>query len=71
MTDIEHSSIIQADGRRRLSTVLQDARLRFPSALALADNALYIGESALLAAIRRDDGNYDGIAPFHIYRIQL
>ncbi|MEN7343804.1 MAG: L-dopachrome tautomerase-related protein [Pseudomonadota bacterium] len=71
ITDIEHNSIIQADGRRRLTTILRDARLRFPSALALFDNQLYVGESALPEAIRRDDGDYDTIAPFRIYRVSL
>ena len=70
LTDIEHTAILELDGRRRLSTLVQTDQLRWPSALALDSNGdLYIADAAVPLVLKPPlQGDP---APFSIYRLTL
>ncbi|MFK8051489.1 MAG: L-dopachrome tautomerase-related protein [Woeseiaceae bacterium] len=71
VTDPEHGSVLQIDGRRRITTLVQSSKLRWPSALALGpDDFLYVGDSALPLVIMKDASEVDATAPYRIFRFR-
>ncbi|MEL6870838.1 MAG: L-dopachrome tautomerase-related protein [Pseudomonadota bacterium] len=72
ITDIEHHSIVRASNTRRLQTLMQSTRMRWPAALAVDDTgALYVGDSALPLYLFGAPGAVDTHKPYHIFRIAL
>lgn len=71
ITDVEHSSIFQADGNRELRTLLRSPRLRWPDALSFGpDGWLYIADSALADVVLQPQEHIKSKGPYKIFRFQ-
>jgi sugar lactone lactonase YvrE len=71
VTDPEHSAVLRLAPDGTLTTLVKDARLRWPDGLSFGpDGWLYVTCSALHQVIGRTPGQVRRAAPFHVYRFR-
>jgi sugar lactone lactonase YvrE len=71
LTDPEHSAVLRLGADGRLTTLLRDARLRWPDGLSFGPGGwLYVTCSALHQVIGRTPGQVRASAPFHVFRFR-
>lgn len=71
LTDLEHSAIVRLGPDGRLTTLVEDERLRWPDGLSFGPEGwLYVTCSALHQVIGRTAAQIRARAPFQIYRFR-
>ncbi len=71
ITDIEHNSIFVVGPGRRLETLIQSSRLRWPDGLSFGpDGYLYIADSALAELILQSREHIEAQGPYRIFRFR-
>jgi len=71
ITDVEHSAIFRVGSDRRLSTLIQSSRIRWPDALSFGpDGYLYVADSALPELILKSTEYIQANGPYRIFRFQ-
>jgi sugar lactone lactonase YvrE len=72
LTAIEHGSIMSLDANKKLVTLVQSKKIRWPDGLSFGnDGWLYLTDSALPDAMLRTKAHIQGSRPYQIYRIRL
>ncbi|MGH7819010.1 MAG: L-dopachrome tautomerase-related protein [Candidatus Binatia bacterium] len=71
LTDMEHSAILSVGSDRKLETLVEDPRLRWPDGLSFGpDGWLYVTCSALHEVILKSADNVRRNAPYQIFRFR-
>jgi sugar lactone lactonase YvrE len=71
ITDVEHSAIFRLDPNKRLSTLIQSQKIRWPDALSFGpDNYLYVADSALQEVILKPTEHIKAQGPYRVFRFQ-
>ena len=71
LSDMEHSAIVRLGQDRRLTTLVKDARLRWPDGFSFGpDGWLYVTCSSLQNVLFVGSGEVRAHAPYQIFRFQ-
>ncbi len=71
LTDVENNALFIVDQERRLKTLVQDERIRWPDALSFGpDGWLYVADSALSEVVFRSSGHMQANQPYSIFRLR-
>ncbi len=71
LTGIEHGSIFTIDRNRKLQTLIQSERMRWPDGLSFgSDGWIYIADSDIPDVLLQSKSHIASSAPFYIYRFK-
>ena len=71
LTDIEHASIFRIDASKKLQTLIQSPKIRWPDGLSFGpDGYLYLADSALPELILKSHEHIKAEGPYQIYRFE-
>ena len=71
LTDVENNALFIVDEERRLKTLVQDERIRWPDALSFGpDGWLYVADSALSEVVFRPQEHMKANQPYSIFRLR-
>jgi len=71
ITDPEHSAVLTLGPDRKLTTVIKDAKLRWPDGLSFGpDGWLYVTCSSLQHVLFVLSGHQAAHAPYHVFRFK-
>ncbi|MDJ0759349.1 MAG: L-dopachrome tautomerase-related protein [Woeseiaceae bacterium] len=71
LTDVENNALFVVDQDKRLRTLVQDERIRWPDALSFGpDGWLYVADSALSEVVFRPQEHMEANQPYSIFRLR-
>lgn len=71
ITDVEHNAVIRMTPEGELTTLVKDARIRWPDALSYGPNGwLYVADSAIPDQMLQPKSHIEAAAPYRIFRFK-